>query len=183
MKVLAKESQNKDAPNLTETLHEVPAFSASKDDDSYNWALNQLEVLRGRRYLALDWDGLAEELEAMAHRDEREVISHLRILLLHLLKWAYAAVRRSERSWTNSIVEARQELSLILDGSRTLANKFPEFLGKAYEQGRARAGAQMNLPKRDWDHLFPTECPWTQAQLLNEDFYPAISDQADGRAR
>ena len=116
MKEFTKEGQVEDDGGLTEALHKVSV--SLKDDDFYNWATSQMGVLRGRRPLALDWDGLAEELEAIAHRDEREVISHLRVLLLHLLKWTYTRGRRSERSWMNSIVGSRQELSLIFEGSK-----------------------------------------------------------------
>jgi hypothetical protein len=124
MKGLTKERRTPDDLSLTETPHEALQQSGSRSDDFYHWAVSQVEALQERRHLALDWEGLAEELEAMAHRDERELIIHLRVLLLHLLKWTYALARRAERNWANSIVGSRQELSLIFDSSTTLSNKF-----------------------------------------------------------
>jgi uncharacterized protein DUF29 len=100
------------------------------------------------------------------------------------LKWRYSAVRRSESSWRDSIVRARQDATEILDDSRTLQNELLTHLNKAYRQARSLAGSQMRLNKRDWQKLFPGTCPWdAEREVLNEDFFPAITERANRRAR
>lgn len=54
--------------------------------DFYAWLNQQAQVLRSRESESLDWDHLAEEIEAMAAGEKRELTSHLKTLLVHLLK-------------------------------------------------------------------------------------------------
>jgi Domain of unknown function DUF29 len=152
-------------------------------DDFYAWLLDQAAALRERRVPSLDWENLAEELEAMAASERRELVSHLRRLLSNLLKWTYSAIRRSERSWDLSIAGARSDLSLVLASSKTLRNELPDHIRTAYKLARSLAGREMRLDKYQWQHLFPEECPWTVEQLLDEDFLPPVAPTADGRTR
>jgi hypothetical protein len=54
---------------------------------TFAWAHQQAEHLRKRRLAKLDYDHLAEEIEALAKRDRRALERHLRNLILHGLKW------------------------------------------------------------------------------------------------
>jgi hypothetical protein len=150
-------------------------------EDLHAWLLDQASALRARRVVALDWDQLAEELEAMALSDRKAIVGHLRRLLSSLLKWTYSATKRSERSWKNSILGARLDLSFMLDNSRTLKNQMPELLMTAYKQACLLAGNEMRLEKHEAQKLFPKQCPWSPEQLLDVDFIPEISPQANGR--
>lgn len=44
--------------------------------DFYAWLNRQAQVLRSRESESLDWDHLAEEIEAMAAGEKRELTSH-----------------------------------------------------------------------------------------------------------
>jgi len=155
-----------------------------RDDDFYAWLLDQAASLRSRRSNFVEWDAVAEELEAMAAKERRDLVGQLRTVLTHLLKWRYSAVRRSESSWRDSIVRARQDATEILDDSRTLQKELLTHLNKAYRQARSLAGSQMRLNKRDWQKLFPETCPWdAKREVLNEDFFPAITERVNRRAR
>jgi hypothetical protein len=158
---------------------EVPPIR--RDDDFLQWLLNQVSLLRSRNYAALDSANLAEELEEMAAQQRGKVVSLLRVVLVHLLKWHYSKNRRSERSWTISLVRARIEVSDIFEDSRTLRNELPSMLTRAYRGARSVAGTEMQMAKRDWQHLFPVVCPWTESQVLDEDFLPEIAPDANGR--
>ena len=57
------------------------------DEDLYAWTQEQAAMLRARQAEGLDWDNLAEEIQAVGGSDRRELKSRLRIILLHLLKW------------------------------------------------------------------------------------------------
>jgi hypothetical protein len=86
---------------VTETPYET---------DFYAWLQTQASHLRAKEWNGLDIDNLAEELDSLGRGERNAVWSHLRILLLHLLKWAYQPERRG-RSWRRSILLARQHLT------------------------------------------------------------------------
>ncbi len=159
---------------------EAPAVR--RDDDFYGWLANQASILRSEDYDSLDSMNLAEELEEMAALQRDKVVSLLRVILVHLLKWRYSKVRRSESSWKTSLVTARVDATDTLEDSKTLMNELPPLLAKAYRGARSVAGTQMRLEKRDWQRLFPDSCPWTESQVLEEDFFPEIAPEANGRS-
>lgn len=155
------------------------------EDDPHAWLVDQVKVLRSKQYDFLDSEKVAEELEAMANSDRTEVISHLRNIVANFLKLAYSAIRRSERSWTHSILLARLNLSLKVDNSKTLRNDLPNFLKTAYKQARTLAANEMRLERHQAQQLFPAgeECPWSIEQLRDEDFLPEVAPTANGRTR
>ncbi|MGH7907524.1 MAG: DUF29 domain-containing protein [Candidatus Binataceae bacterium] len=151
-----------------------------RDDDPYAWLRNQASILRARHYGALDSTNLAEELEEMAALQRDKVVSLLRVVLVHLLKWRYSRIRRSEHSWRTSIVTARVDVTDILEGSRTLRNEIPALTARAYRGARPVAGAQMRPDKRTWLSLFPNDSPWSALEVLDEDFFPEMAPGSNG---
>ena len=71
---------------------ELPLY----DTDFYAWAQQQAAALRATDWAALDVEHLAEEVEDLRKTERRAVRSQLRLILSHLLKWAYQPARRSE---------------------------------------------------------------------------------------
>jgi Domain of unknown function DUF29 len=157
--------------------------SPSREADFYSWLNDQTAALQAHRSKHLDWDGLAEELEAMARSERNEVISHLRNILANFLKLRYSAVRRSEKSWTGTILRARLDLSLRVDDAASLKNALPEFLETAYKQARALAAHEMGLDKHQAQQLFEKDCAWDIEQIQDEDFFPEVAPSANGRSR
>ena len=118
----------------------------------------------------------------MAALQRDKVVSHLRVALTHLLKWKFSRFQRSERSWRTSLVNARVRASSVLEDSATLRNEAPALLARAYRGARSIAAAQMGFERRhDYQQLFPLDCPWTLDEVLNEDFFPELSPNANGR--
>jgi hypothetical protein len=68
--------------------------SCDPETDYYEWLKQQARALREKHPRYLDWRELAEELEEMGARERRELTSHLRILMAHLLKRSYQSSRR-----------------------------------------------------------------------------------------
>ena len=137
------------------------------EKDFYAWLLSQATHLRARQWAALDIDNLAEEIEDLGRSERHALWSHLRILLLHLLKWAYQPERRS-RSWRGSVTRARQNLARRLRQSPSLRPDLPEFMTEAYADARRLAADQTGLPLA----TFPETCPWSLDQLQDLDFLP-----------
>lgn len=139
------------------------------DADFHTWALQQAELLRNAAFDKLDVVNLAEEIQAMSARERRELISRLRVLLMHLLKWQYQPNYPIKTSWQTTINNQRDDIGLLLEDSPSLAPKIPEALAKAYPMAVREAAIQESgLPK----HLFPDACPWTFEQVMDPDFWP-----------
>src|ERR1700730_9747936 len=132
----------------------------SRERDLYAWLLDQANELRSRRPDFIDWSELAEELDEIVALARTEVVSRLRTLLAHLLKWKYQTERRDERSWKTTVVNQRLDLSLLLESKNLRNFSAQKGYAKAYEQAREAAGDQMQLERHVWQSLFPKLCEW-----------------------
>lgn len=133
--------------------------------DIARWAAEQAALLRRRAANRLDWENLAEEIEAVGISQRREARSRLRLLLQHLLKWQFQPEHQS-RSWRATIVTQRRDLEEVLADSPSLRPYAAAELGNAYERARDAAEAETGLL-----HL-PTSCPWLIEQVLDPKFLP-----------
>lgn len=138
------------------------------DTDFHAWALQQAELLRNAAFDKLDIANLAEEIQAMSARERRELISRLRVLLMHLLKWQYQPNYPIKTSWQTTINNQRDDIGLLLEDSPSLVPKIPEALSKAYPMAVREAVQESGLPK----NLFPDTCPWSFEQVINPEFWP-----------
>jgi hypothetical protein len=141
------------------------------DDDFHGWLVDQARALHTRRSDLIDWDALAEELEAMAAKERREARKHLRNLFAHLLKWSIQSeeLPRRAHSWRRTIRETREELSDLLEDSPGLITSLNESFAKVYERARNKASDDTKLPL----DRFPATSPWTIERAMREDFWPA----------
>jgi hypothetical protein len=156
--------------------HAVPhstatVFGHSRDTDYYGWLLEQARALRSSRNSQIDREALVEEVEAMAASLRRPLVSHLEVLLAHLLKWAWEPDKRSG-SWEASIGNARDSVADLLADSPSLKTYMEESLRRAYPRARRTAGAEMGLGRKQWEGRLPASCPWPLADVMNEDFWP-----------
>jgi len=145
------------------------------DNDFHGWLIDQAQALHTRRSDLLDWDALAEELEAMAAKERREARKLLRNLFAHLLKWSIQSEQlpRRAHSWRRTIRETREELSDLLEDSPGLITSLNESFAKVYERARNKACDETKLPL----DRFPAASPWTIDQAMREDFWPARRGQ------
>ncbi len=146
----------------------VEALQALYDRDFALWATEQAQALKERRATALDWDNLAEEVEALARNDKRAIRSYLKNALLHMLKLAYWEVERerNESQWREHFINARNGIAEIVEDSPSLKNYPVEVFAGAYSA--ALKSAASLIGRRD----LPETCPWTLDQVLDESFWP-----------
>ena len=137
------------------------------EQDFYAWLMEQAAHMRAKKWRALDIDNIAEELEALGREQRHALRSHLRILLIHLLKWAYQPERRTE-GWCHSIGNARAEISGRLEMSPSLRRELPDVVAWAYQRARRAAANETGTPLE----TFPETCPWSLERLQDEDFLP-----------
>ncbi|MGB5599285.1 MAG: DUF29 domain-containing protein [Thiothrix litoralis] len=137
------------------------------ESDYYGWTLEQADLIKNKRLDEVDFDHLIEELESMGASEKRELLNRLRVLLMHLLKWAYQPEYRG-RSWVNTIREQRRMIPVHLKQNPSLKSKLEEFMLDGYALGRGGAADETGLP----ESTFPEECPWTFEQAMNAEFWP-----------
>jgi hypothetical protein len=141
------------------------------DTDFYAWALEQAALLREGAVAGLDLEHLADEIEGLARRDVRTMSRHLRHALLHLLAWrATPEDRTTGHAWRcSSLLECRYGMTEILEDSPTLTQHLPALIARCYPLVCQQAAVDTGLPLA----TLPEVCPWTPAQILDENFYPS----------
>jgi len=137
------------------------------DRDFYTWALEQSRLLRTGQLSKVDVKNLAEEIEDMGKREKRELTSRLRVLLMHLLKWKFQPEQRSG-SWSSTMRTQRNAIADLLMDSPSLTTLVGEAMLKVYPQAIKDAADETGLPVNE----FPDGNPFTQAEILDEDFLP-----------
>ena len=147
-------------------------LSAIYTQDFYKWARRNAELLRQGRLQEIDVEHLAEELESMGRRERHELVSRLKILLGHLLKWEFQPAYRSS-SWRSSIVEQRLQVRDLLAFSPSLKPFIGEAVKAAYPDAVNLAVKETGLIKS----VFPESCTYDFAQILDDDFFPEQSDR------
>jgi hypothetical protein len=141
-------------------VNREPASSANRDLDYYGWLGVQAAALRAQKDHRIDWDGIAEELEARSRSEEDGLESFLKRLYKHLLKWAYHPSKISG-SWEASIDDSREQIRRRMNRSPSLNSKIDELAASAYRRAPSKAGAQMKLRRVEWQDRLPETCPWS----------------------
>ena len=145
------------------------------DTDYSEWARRNAELLRSGDFSALDIEHLLEELNDRGKSERRELKDRLTVLIAHLLKWQYQLPQLSERwrefdgrSWRATLIEQRDRLNKRLRETPGLRSVLADCLPEAYADAVALAVKEAGLPQQ----IFPAKCPYVEAQLLDEEYYP-----------
>ena len=117
---------------------------ADYERDFYSWLMEQARFVREGRFDAIDRDNLAEEIESLGREQFNKLVSALRVLMLHMLKWDHQPKRRS-RSWALSIKAQRDDLDDVLDDNPGLKPRIAEAIERAYRKARIEAAQETAL--------------------------------------
>jgi hypothetical protein len=135
------------------------------DTDIVAWAELQAEALRRRAANEIDWDNIAEEIEALVRAEVRAVTGPLKIVLRHkllLLGWPGVL---STGKWQHEVrVHLRNAHEAYSPSKRRqiepmMADLYTDALDFAH-QHMAEIGAPA-VP-------LPAACPWTFGELIDE---------------
>ncbi|MBE9174968.1 DUF29 domain-containing protein [Synechocystis salina LEGE 06155] len=129
--------------------------------DFSKWAETMADRLAAGDFTALDIENLVEEVRDLSKRERDRLLSSLRLILHHLLKWDYQPQKRS-RSWWNTVDRERSNIELYLEDSPSLRRYLNDgvSLAKMYRLARADAIRETNLD-------FPKDCPYGIEDVLN----------------
>jgi len=137
------------------------------ETDFYGWVQNQAGALRVGNFASLDLDNLIEEIEDMGKSRQRALESRLEILLMHLLKWQFQPEMKGP-SWHFTIDEQRARIAKLLRENPSLKGLIDRALEESYQFAVRLAVQEIGLKKT----TFPTQCPWTFEQIIDEEFWP-----------
>lgn len=137
------------------------------DQDFYAWTLKNAELLHQGRFVEVDVEHVAEELDGMGRSERHELVNRLAVLLAHLLKWQFQPERRG-KSWRATIQEQRLRVNEQLAESPSLRPHLEDSHMKAYRYAVLRVTQETPLE----ESALPTENPFTGEQTLDENYWP-----------
>jgi hypothetical protein len=137
------------------------------DTDLNLWLETVISQLRSGDLENVDIENLIEELEGLAGRDKREIVSRLKTLIEHLLKRCYVNMPNEFRGWEVTIRTQRFELEQILEQSPSLKRQFIESFDKCFKF------ALQNVRSEYSQYPFPNTWQFSRGidSILNQEFW------------
>jgi hypothetical protein len=140
------------------------------DEDFYLWAESQAELLRKRRFEALDLDHLIEEVEGLGDAKKSAVLNNASVIIEHLLKLQLSPAGEPRRGWAESIIEHRTRLEIEL--TPRLRQVLDLELARVYALTRRSTERKLRLYGEDAAaDALPATCPYTLDQITG-DWWP-----------
>jgi Domain of unknown function DUF29 len=117
------------------------------DTDLALWAKSQARALRdagrSRTNLPIDWENVAEEIEALAKSQTRELASRVRTIIVHLLKLQASPATEPRGGWRETVIEQRSEIERVIEDSPSLRQSVDAVIAR--EIGPARRQVALAL--------------------------------------
>lgn len=135
------------------------------DTDLALWADSQARALRdagrARTNLPIDWENVAEEIEALGKSQARELASRVRTVLVHLIKLQASPVTEPRGGWRETIIEQRSEIERVIEDLPSLRQAVGRVIAKEIGPARRQASAALTeygeAPRADVDRLSYSE--------------------------
>ena len=132
--------------------------------DFAGWAEDTARAICDGRWDEIDRAALADEVASLSRQERHALLSHLTVLLQHLLKLRYQPLKAS-RSWELTVVSQREDSLDRLAESPSLRPVLGELTTKAYQRARRRAAKEIGLPL----DTFPPENPFSYVEIWGDD--------------
>jgi Domain of unknown function DUF29 len=140
------------------------------EEDFYVWTEIQADLLRARRFDALDLENLIEEVEGLGDAKKSAVLSNATLIVGHLLKLQYSPAQDPRSGWIDSVLEHRNRLEFDL--TPRLRQILQDELPRVYAIGRRTAERRMRTQGEDAAAgALPATCPYTPDQITG-DWWP-----------
>jgi len=138
--------------------------ASTYETDFFQWTKDQASMLRVKKFEDVDIENLIEEIETLGRTEKRALISHLRILLQHMLKMHYQPMLKT-KSWEITIRNSKKEFMERLEENPSLKPDLTEILHATYKGAVRDACLETFMDERE----FPKECPWPIEEILKSD--------------
>jgi hypothetical protein len=131
------------------------------------WLEETIELLKNKRYEALDLENLIEELEDLGSEKKFRVASLLEQIIRHCLVLQFWEDERTYNRihWRSEIVNFKNQIDNYLTTNlrNYLTQELPRIYQKALNYVREKTDNQVS---------FPGECPYSLENLLDLDWFP-----------
>lgn len=142
------------------------------DRDIALWSDQMVDLLRQGKFDELDLEHLIDEVSDLGRRERDRLVSAVRLILHHLLKWQFQPERRA-RSWVQTIQRERINLESYLADTPSLKRiQTQDWLEKTYKIARKDTALETDLPLSQ----FPEKCPYSWDQIFDEGFPEGLGD-------
>ena len=117
-------------------------------DNGYNtdlalWAEDQARALRAAANTSsnhsINWENVAEEIEALGKSQARDLGNRITTILVHLIKLEASPATRPCAAWRETIQEQRDEITDLLEDAPSLVNKVPTLITEKLPRAKIRA--------------------------------------------
>jgi hypothetical protein len=145
------------------------------EKDIYLWTEEIARLLKARQFYEVDWQNVIEEIEALGRSERDKLLSSLKVLIWHLLKWKYQPTLHTD-SWRGTIKRERRNIEEYLEDTPSLKRFLvdTEWMTKIYRRAVREAADETGLGV----DVFPVENEFSLEQLLDADFLPEAADNA-----
>ncbi|MFN6272524.1 MAG: DUF29 domain-containing protein [Microcystis sp.] len=135
-------------------------------DDSL-WLEATIELLKAKRFDALDLENLIEELEDLGNEKRFRVASFLQQIIRHCLLLQFWTSEReyNQAHWESELVNFQDQLNTYITASlrKYLEQEFDNIYQKALRYARKKTNNQVH---------FPNTCPYSLDELLDPNWLP-----------
>ena len=146
---------------------EVNEFKQLYDVDDDQWLEQTINLLKNHQFQQLDLDNLIEELEYLGREKKNAVASLLEQIIRHLLLLQYWTTEAEYNAvhWQEEIYNFPTQLRRTI--TTNLRKYLEDELTSIYQDA-------LGFVKIKTTNLvtFPTECPYSQEQLLDRSWLP-----------
>jgi hypothetical protein len=145
----------------------IPDLKTLYEIDDSLWLEETIELLKAKKFDALDLDNLIEELEDLGNEKRFRVASFLQQIIRHCLLLQFWTSEReyNQAHWRSEIINFKDELNTYL--TTNLRNYLEHNLATIYEKA-----LRYLRQKTDNKVNFPDTCPYSLEELLAPNWLP-----------
>ena len=141
------------------------------DADLVLWAESQARALRdaGRAgtNLPIDWENVAEEIDALGKSQARELASRVRTILVHLIKLHASPATEPRGGWRETIIEQRSEIERIIEDSPSLRQAVGRAIAREIVPARRQASVALT-GHGETPHVDVDQLSYSEAEVLGD---------------
>jgi hypothetical protein len=146
----------------------IPDLKILYEIDDSLWLEATIELLKAKRFDALDLENLIEELEDLGNEKKFRVASFLQQIIRHCLLLQFWTSEReyNQAHWESELVNFQDQLNTYLTASlrKYLEQEFDNIYQKALRYARKKTNNQVH---------FPNTCPYSLDELLDPNWLPS----------
>ncbi|MFO0163026.1 MAG: DUF29 domain-containing protein [Microcystis sp.] len=146
----------------------IPDLKTLYEIDDSLWLEETIELLKAKRFDALDLDNLIEELEDLGNEKKFRVASFLQQIIRHalLLQFWISEREYNQAHWQAEIISFQYQLKRYLTTNlrKYLEQEFEQIYFESLQYVRKKTDNQVN---------FPDICPYSLEELLDPNWLPS----------